>query len=106
MSTLAQTARQPQSVSPSITADFLFCLLVSRQHHEAVLGDLWEHYYRVLLPRFGPTWAKVLYWSEMLKAIFEINLALVRTHGKWIVGVLVAVLGTVATFLTRLDKWW
>jgi len=56
---------------PPAGAQYLL-LLLPRKYREALLGDLEEEYRTVVFPRYGPLWAKVYYWVQVLSSFLPI----------------------------------
>jgi hypothetical protein len=49
-----------------------FLLLLPRKYRESLLGDLEEEYRSMVLPRYGPFWAKVYYWVQVFSSFLPI----------------------------------
>jgi hypothetical protein len=56
---------------PPAGAQYLL-LLLPKKNREALLGDLEEEYRTVVFPRYGPLWAKVYYWVQVLWSFLPI----------------------------------
>jgi hypothetical protein len=52
-------------------AQYLLSLL-PKKYREGLLGDLEEEYRTVVFPRYGPLWAKVYYWVQVLSSFLPI----------------------------------
>jgi hypothetical protein len=56
---------------PPAGAQYLL-LLLPKKYREGLLGDLEEEYRTVVFPRYGPLWAKVYYWVQVLSSFLPI----------------------------------
>jgi hypothetical protein len=56
-------------VPPPVAACFLLDSLLAKAHRSAISGDLEEEFTTSILPKYGPTGARLWFWAEALRNI-------------------------------------
>jgi len=70
--TVTRPEPEPDQVTewmPPLGAEQLLHLFLSKSDREELIGDLEEEYRTVILPRFGPRFARTWYWTQALRSI-------------------------------------
>jgi hypothetical protein len=61
-----------ERLRPPLTGEKFMYLFLPKKDREALLGDLEEEYRSIILPKFGPRFARIWYWKQVLTSILPI----------------------------------
>jgi hypothetical protein len=62
----------PNTETPPKKAEYLLYYLLTKRDRESIPGDLEEEYRTVIVPKFGPQYARIWYWKQVICSVWPI----------------------------------
>jgi hypothetical protein len=62
----------PDAETPPKKAEYLLYYLLTKPDRESIPGDLEEEYRTIIVPKFGPQYARIWYWKQVILSVWPI----------------------------------